>query len=69
MDTRSGKKTRFGRTHREYLVRWKGYDDPEWIDECDLNCGALLREFERDRVRRNRFEVMQTHEEGNQGSQ
>ena len=45
------------------LVHWKGYSDPSWIDEADLNCGAMLEEFERNRISRNRFEVMQSHEE------
>ena len=31
--------------------------------EADLNCGALLQDFERDQARKNRFEVMQSHEE------
>ena len=39
------------------------YDDPTWIEEADLNSGAMLQEFDRDRVSRNRFEVMQSHEE------
>jgi hypothetical protein len=67
-DVRSGRRTRYGRVHREFLVHWKGYDEPTWVDEADLNCGALLREFERSRVNRNRFNVMQSHEEGAGGS-
>ena len=39
LDTRTGRKTRYGRIQREYLVQWKGYDDPSWVDEVDLNCG------------------------------
>ncbi|ETP50892.1 hypothetical protein F442_03892 [Phytophthora nicotianae P10297] len=39
-DVRSNKKTRYGRTRREYLVFWKGYAEPSWVDETDLNCGA-----------------------------
>ncbi|POM77272.1 Reverse transcriptase [Phytophthora palmivora] len=42
VDMRSGKRTRYGRTLREFLVHWKGYDEPTWVDEADLNCGALL---------------------------
>ncbi|OWZ04123.1 LOW QUALITY PROTEIN: reverse transcriptase [Phytophthora megakarya] len=38
-DMRSGKKTRFGRVYREFLVHWTGYDKPTWVDEADLNCG------------------------------
>ncbi|POM68987.1 LOW QUALITY PROTEIN: Reverse transcriptase [Phytophthora palmivora] len=57
---RSGKRTRCGRTLREFLVHWKGYDEPTWVDEADLNCGALLYDYLRDRTNRNRFEVMQS---------
>ena len=63
IDVRSGRKTRYSRVHKQYLVQWKEYDDPTWIDEADLNCGAMLQDFDRDRVSRNRFEVMQSHEE------
>ncbi|POM80760.1 Hypothetical protein PHPALM_1364 [Phytophthora palmivora] len=63
VDMRSGKRTRYGRTLREFLVHWKGYDEPTWVDEVDLNCGALLHDYLRDRTNRNRFEVMQSHEE------
>ncbi|OWY92399.1 LOW QUALITY PROTEIN: hypothetical protein PHMEG_00038622, partial [Phytophthora megakarya] len=58
-----GKKTRFGRIYREFLVHWAGYDDPTWVDEADLNCGAILNTFLRERANRNRFNVMQSHEE------
>uniref|UniRef100_H3H5N5 Integrase catalytic domain-containing protein n=1 Tax=Phytophthora ramorum TaxID=164328 RepID=H3H5N5_PHYRM len=61
-DVRSGRKTRYGRVHREFQVFWKGYTEPSWVDEADLNCGALMHEFERERTRRNRFGVMQSHE-------
>ncbi|KAE9272457.1 hypothetical protein PR003_g30196 [Phytophthora rubi] len=62
-DVRTSRRTRYGRNRREYLVHWKGYEDPSWVDEADLNCGALLREFERKLVSRKRFGVMQSHEE------
>ncbi|KAG3101494.1 hypothetical protein PI124_g14697 [Phytophthora idaei] len=39
-DMRSGKRTRYGRIYREFLVHWRGYEDPSWVDEADLNCGA-----------------------------
>ncbi|OWY93515.1 hypothetical protein PHMEG_00037068 [Phytophthora megakarya] len=63
-DLRSGRRTRYGRVHREFQVYWKGYDQPTWVDEADLNCAALLYEYERGRPSRNRFNVMQSHEEG-----
>ncbi|POM71071.1 Reverse transcriptase [Phytophthora palmivora] len=56
-------RTRYGRTLREFLVHWKGYDEPTWVDEADLNYGDLLYDYLRDRTNRNRFEVMQSHEE------
>ncbi|KAI9979380.1 hypothetical protein PInf_030814 [Phytophthora infestans] len=49
-DMRSGKRTRYGRIYREFLVHWRGYDEPSWVDEADLNCGALLYDFLRDRA-------------------
>ena len=63
LDTRTGRKTRYGRIQREYLVQWKGYDDPSWVDEVDLNCGGLLRDYERSQTTRNWFDAMQSHEE------
>ncbi|KAE8987752.1 hypothetical protein PR003_g27156 [Phytophthora rubi] len=61
-DMRTGRRTRYGRTLREFQVYWWGYDDPTWVDEADLNCGALLHEFLQDRAKQSRFQVMQSHE-------
>ncbi|OWZ18964.1 hypothetical protein PHMEG_0006852 [Phytophthora megakarya] len=60
---RTDKKTRYGRIYRESLVHWYGYEVPTWVDEVDINCGALLYEFLRDRTNHIRFSVMQSHEE------
>ncbi|CAI5724237.1 unnamed protein product [Peronospora effusa] len=62
LESRTGKKTRYGRQQREFLVQWKGHPNPSWVDEVDLNCGALLRDFERKNTIHNRFEAMQSHE-------
>ncbi|ETP24443.1 hypothetical protein F441_02567, partial [Phytophthora nicotianae CJ01A1] len=62
-DERTGRRTRYGRKLREFLVHWKGYDAPTWVDEADLNCGALLHDYLRDQTNRSRFGVMQSHEE------
>ncbi|OWZ08394.1 reverse transcriptase [Phytophthora megakarya] len=35
---------------------------PTWVDEADLNCGAFLYAFMQYRTNRNRFGVMQSHE-------
>ncbi|KAE9338881.1 hypothetical protein PF008_g11843 [Phytophthora fragariae] len=61
-DMRTGRRMRYGRLHRELKVYWKGYAEPSWVDEADLNCGVLMREYERELVNRNRFNVMQSHE-------
>ncbi|KAE9157572.1 hypothetical protein PF005_g32779 [Phytophthora fragariae] len=59
---REGRATRYGRTRREFEVKWKGYPDTTWVDELDLNCGGLLYDFLRERTGRHRFEAMQSHE-------
>ena len=61
-DMQSGRKTFYGRIHEQYLVRWKGNNDPNWISEVDLNCVALLIEFKWYWVSRNRFEAINYHE-------
>ncbi|OWZ14655.1 LOW QUALITY PROTEIN: reverse transcriptase [Phytophthora megakarya] len=40
-----------------------GYDELTWVDEANLKCGAILIAFLRERANRNRFNVMQLHEE------
>ena len=62
-DMRLGRDTRYERVHRQLLVYGKGYDDPSWADQADLNCGALLQDFGRNKANRNRFKDMQSHEE------
>ena len=63
LDMRTGRKTRYGLVQREFLVQWKGYPDPSWADEVDLNCGGFLQDFERLEISRNWFVAMQSHEE------
>ncbi|OWY97979.1 LOW QUALITY PROTEIN: hypothetical protein PHMEG_00031369 [Phytophthora megakarya] len=62
-DVRCGKKTRFGRIYREFLVHRPGYDEPTWVDQDDLNCGAMLNAFLQKRANPNCLNVMQSHEE------
>ena len=40
IDVRSGRRSRYGRIQKQYLVQWKEYSDP--IDEADLNFRAML---------------------------
>ena len=42
-------------------MQWKGFSDPTWTVEVDSKGAALLQEFDRDRVSKNSFEVMQAH--------
>ncbi|GMF31034.1 unnamed protein product [Phytophthora fragariaefolia] len=42
LDVREGRATRYGRTRREFEVKWKGYPDSTWVEEADLNCGGLI---------------------------
>ncbi|GMF43918.1 unnamed protein product [Phytophthora fragariaefolia] len=53
------KRTRTSRRIREYLIKWKGYRDPEWISVHQLNCGALLYEFSQSAKAKARFQAMQ----------
>ncbi|OWZ02174.1 hypothetical protein PHMEG_00026309 [Phytophthora megakarya] len=57
-DVRAGHRAQYGRVHQEFQVFWKGYREPTWVDEADLNCGALLAEFERTWKSRSSFNVM-----------
>ncbi|OWY94085.1 hypothetical protein PHMEG_00036287 [Phytophthora megakarya] len=59
LDIRWIKRTRTSRRTKEYLVKWKGYADPEWIPLSQLNCGALLYEFNQGARARARFRAMQ----------
>ena len=66
-DIRSGRRTRYGRVHRQFEVHWKIYGDPSWVDEAELNCGAFIQERDHDRVQNDWFEVMNSHAEGDAG--
>jgi hypothetical protein len=45
LDLRWSKRTRTSRRVREYLVKWKGYSEPDWVPASQLSCGALLYEY------------------------
>ncbi|GMF52911.1 unnamed protein product [Phytophthora fragariaefolia] len=59
LDLRWVKRTRTSRRIREYKVKWKGYDEPEWLPVTQLNCGALLYEFNQGAKARACFQAMQ----------
>ncbi|POM79363.1 Hypothetical protein PHPALM_2991, partial [Phytophthora palmivora] len=58
-DVRWVKRTRTSKRSREYLVKWKGYADPEWIPVSQLRCGALMYEFNKGAKAKARFQAMQ----------
>ncbi|OWZ12340.1 hypothetical protein PHMEG_00014521 [Phytophthora megakarya] len=62
-DVRWVKPTRTARLSREYLVKWKGYDDPEWIPVTQLNSGSLLYGFNKGTRARARFQAMQARDD------
>ncbi|OWZ12146.1 reverse transcriptase [Phytophthora megakarya] len=59
LDLRWIKRTRTSKRSREYLMKRKGYTDPEWIPLAQLNCGALLYEFNQGAKASARFQAMQ----------
>ncbi|OWZ00629.1 reverse transcriptase [Phytophthora megakarya] len=63
LDLRWSKKTRTSKRRREYLVKWKGYNDPEWLAASQLNCEGLLYAFNQGARARARFRSMQAGNE------
>ncbi|OWZ06512.1 LOW QUALITY PROTEIN: hypothetical protein PHMEG_00021226 [Phytophthora megakarya] len=59
LDLRWSKRTRTSKRTREYLVKWKGYDEPDWVPLAQLSCGTLLYEFNQGAKARARFQAMQ----------
>ncbi|KAE8899661.1 hypothetical protein PF005_g4371 [Phytophthora fragariae] len=53
------KRIRTAKRTLEYLVKWKGYDDPYWTPVSQQSCGALLYEFNQGANARARFQAMQ----------
>ncbi|KAJ0390947.1 hypothetical protein P43SY_011274 [Pythium insidiosum] len=61
--------TRSGRRHKEYLVKWHGYDEPDWVRLEQLNCGRLIYEFDQTRRAQSRFAAMQSADEAEESLQ
>ncbi|OWZ07774.1 hypothetical protein PHMEG_00019798 [Phytophthora megakarya] len=59
LDLRWSKWTRTSNRIREYLIKWRGYDEPDWVALAQLGCGALLYEFNQGANVRARFQAMQ----------
>ena len=56
------KPTRTSRRSRRYLVKWAGYEEPEWVESTQLNCGRLQYEFDRSETARARLAAMLSDE-------
>ncbi|OWY90806.1 hypothetical protein PHMEG_00040898 [Phytophthora megakarya] len=63
LDVRWVTRTRTSRRVIEYLVKWKGYEAPDWIPQGRLNCGRLFYEFDQGERARVRFQAMQSGDE------
>jgi hypothetical protein len=50
--------TRSARRRREYLIKWKGYEETSWVREEEMACGRLLYEFDEKRKRDNRLQAV-----------
>ena len=56
LDRRDVARTRSGIAKREYLIKWKGYDESynTWEPESGLSCGGLIYDFDREYERKQR---------------
>ncbi|OWY97653.1 reverse transcriptase, partial [Phytophthora megakarya] len=63
LDVRWVTRTRTSRRVKEYQVKWKGYEAPDWVPQGHLNCGRLLYEFDQGERARARFQAMQSGDE------
>ncbi|OWY90753.1 hypothetical protein PHMEG_00040975 [Phytophthora megakarya] len=63
LDVRWVTRTRTSRRVKEYQVKWKGYEAPDWVPQGHLNCGRLLYEFDQGERSRVRFQAMQSGDE------
>ncbi|KAE8959766.1 hypothetical protein PR002_g30430 [Phytophthora rubi] len=58
LDLRWSKRTRTSKKVLEYLIKWKGYDEPEWLPMSQLRCGELPYEVNQGAKSRARFQSM-----------
>jgi hypothetical protein len=58
LDMRHIRTTQSARRRREYLVRWKGYEEASWVSEEDMACGRLMYEFDEKRKQQSRLDSM-----------
>jgi len=60
LDVRWSRSSRTTRRRKEYLVKWLGYDEPDWEPSHQLSAGRLLYEFDQTSKARARFQAMQS---------
>jgi hypothetical protein len=58
-DVRWDRDERTGRRIKRYLLKWTGYDEPQWVDATQMSCGRLQHEFDRSQTARARLAAMQ----------
>ncbi|OWZ03379.1 hypothetical protein PHMEG_00024903 [Phytophthora megakarya] len=58
VDLRWTKRTRNAKRIREYLIKWKGYDELQWLPVSQFNCGSLLYKFNQSARAKSRFAAM-----------
>jgi hypothetical protein len=62
LDVKWEKPTRTARRLKKYLIRWVGYEDADWVDASQLNCGRLQYEFDKSQKAQARLAAMQADE-------
>ncbi|OWY93770.1 LOW QUALITY PROTEIN: reverse transcriptase [Phytophthora megakarya] len=60
VDLRWTKRTRNAKRIREYLIKWQGYDELQWLPVYQLNCDSLLYKFNQSARAKARFAAMQS---------
>jgi len=62
LDVQWTKPTRTSKRTRQYQVKWVGYEELEWIEASQLNCGRLQYEFDQGERAKARLAAMLSDE-------
>jgi len=63
LDVRWDRDERTGRRIKRYLLKWTGYEEPQWVEAAQMSCGRLQHEFDRSQTARARLAAMQGEED------